>query len=241
MYRLLQDRHTFEMFMESLGCGENDTCITQVMGVLAQQTLRECHSFPLALDILVNGVEDAHTVHTLRIYLQMMITASSLQPHLYDVVYQLVHDVPIGKIYEAYPSVCPDILRQWHTLMLQENTETTLMERAHSYREISQTLREDICYPYLRDRIEHDMTTIQDVLCNELYMSYHILDDTDVHEILVLLDIPVSIQAIIQECRLNADVPTSDDCLYVFVCVSLLVLVGIYCFYHFKRRSHLHH
>jgi hypothetical protein len=221
MYRLLQDRHTFDMFMESLGRGENDLCITQVLGVLGQQTLRERHSFPLALDIIVNGVEDAHTVHTLR------ITASSLQPDLYDVVYQLVHDVPICTIYEAYPCVCPDILRQWHTLMLQETTEMTLMERVHSYREISQTLREDICYPYLRDRIEKDMTTIQDVLCNELYMSYHILDNTDVHEILVLLDIPMSIQAIIQECRMNDEVSTSDDCLYVCA-VSLCWSSSVY-------------
>ena len=169
-----------------------------------------------------------------------MQTASNIRPHLYDVVYQLVHDVPIGTIYETYTAVCPDILKQWHTLMIQENTEMAIIDRAQRYHEICQTLRGDVCYPYLRDRIQKDVTTIRENICNELYMSYQILDDTDVHEILVLLDIPVSIQAIVQECRFNDDVPTSDDCLYVLIGVSLLVLVGICVFYQFKRRSQLH-
>jgi hypothetical protein len=128
MYTLLQDRHTYEMFIASLTTCENDICITQVLGVLAQPSLHERHSIQLALDMMGTCEEESHVVQTLRHYLQMMNTSYNIQPHLYDVVYQLVHDVPIIQIYDTYSAVCPDILRQWNTLMMQENTEMSLME-----------------------------------------------------------------------------------------------------------------
>jgi len=179
---------------------------------------------------------------------RMMFDAKASNLVLYMAAEQLLHGVHIGAVYEGIDASdciqCPEIIARWNHLTKQERTCGTLLEHLYELRDTIQLLRADVCYPYLKNRIEEDIRLVREEIASELCMSYHVLGESELMNILTLLEVPEGLKSILQDCAWSTmkkvdvhQTNTSAEFLYLSVGLVLLILIGVVCFYRFKRGS----
>ena len=245
--RLLQERDTCENFVHYIHSeyiqDHVHHSLMQTLDVLSGSTsLHEMEAIQNALrtmdDVLYEKLIPGD-LHTLSLYMTTMCDSYKNHGTLYTIAQQLLHDVHICEIYESQPSDCPDFIRRWYEVV-QFAPETPMLERLRTCMEHIRIIRDDLCYTaHVKDRVEKDIRVMRDDLINELYMSYHIINETDMHEILTLLEVPEGLQSLILECTWESTNSSfgADDYMYVFIGVCLLISIGSYCFYRFQRKS----
>jgi len=238
VYKLLQERFTCENFVDYIHSEyipeHSQTNLRQTLDILTGlKSLHEIDAIQNALGTVQYNLSP-HDLHTLSLCLTTMHESSQQHGAEYTIVQELLHDVHICEIYEKQPLDCPEFIKHWYEVV-QFVPEKPMMERLRTCMEHAQAIRENMCYKYLKDRVEKDIQMTRDDLINELYMSYHIINEADVHEILTLLEVPEGLQSLILECT-ESDTYKSDDYMYVFLGVCILVSIGSYCFYRFQRK-----
>jgi hypothetical protein len=239
VYKLLQERFTCESFVNyihSVYIPEHvQINFIQTLDILTGVTSHhEMNAIQNALDNVQYKLSTPD-LHTLSLYLATMYDSYQQHGSEYTIVQELLHDVHICEIYERQPSDCPEFIKKWYEVV-QFVPEKPMIERLRTCMEHAQIIRNNVCYTYLKDRVEKDIQLTRDSIINELYMSYHIINQTDMNEILTLLEVPEGLQSLLLECT---EPPSeTDDYVYVFILIGvcLFVSVGIYTFYPFRRK-----
>ena len=234
MSKLLQERLTCENFVNYI----HSEYIPEHVQINFIQTLdiltgvTSLHEMD-AIQRTVQYKLSTHDLHTLSLYLTTMYDSHQQHGSEYTIVRKLLHNVHICEIYESQPSDCPEFIKQWYEAV-QFVPEKSMLERLRTCMEHAQTIRDNVCYTYIKDRFEKDIQLTRDDIINELYMSYPIINQTEMNEILTLLEVSEGLQSLILEC--TEPTSDSDGSMYAFLGVCLLISLGIYTLYQFQRK-----
>jgi hypothetical protein len=261
MYRHLEDRDTFERCLafvrhhhravdEALIREGTWTirCLDFISGSVRSST--EISAIRKTIDVLsesgLSCTIDPPMLHTLSVTLNSMHDAYTRDRELYAIVFDLFQGVRLRDVYETAcrrQSDCPKYLYQLYAfgVLANNNTQTPLLTRVQYYEKLLAKLRKSVCYKSLREYTEKTAVVVREELVNELYLSYYLLEDVTLYEILTRLEIPEGVKSIIHECRWHKSTPNirfqSMDLVYVALGTSLLFLIGLYCFCRFEHKS----
>jgi hypothetical protein len=161
-----------------------------------------------------------HTMRRYALYIQ--------DPLLYELGVSLQHGLTMKDALDAFPCdrTKPSLLELWATWIPRTtDSSATLLSRSHSFALLRDGVQKDACYPYLRQMLHREMDQIRINLLNELYLSYTTFSSSDLHHILVHLDLSVGLQSLVADCtRPQVAVGiSSTDVLLICLC---LLLVG---------------
>lgn len=252
MLSLLQSRTIFEngvLYISESSPSSSSTSSSRVRDILDNVSGSASKTEEDALDGFLAAAGELSNHRTdigkaVLMSVRMMSADRVRSPVLYVAAKQLLHGVHICDIYEGIESIkgieCPDIIARWYNMVVVPvgKSSGTLLDRLRLLRDDVHQIRADVCYPYLRDRIDADLHVLRDEMTSELSMSYHVLEEAEVVEILTLLEVPEGLKSMILECTWH-ETPenTSAQFLYVSIGLALLILIGVVCFYRFKWRT----
>ena len=163
-----------------------------------------------------------HAVRRHAIYIQ--------DPLLYELVVSLQQGQSMKNVLDTFPEhrTPPSLLGLWATWApLTSDPSATFLSRSHSFALLRERIQQDPCYPYLRQVLHRELDHIRINLLNELYLSYTTLSSSDLHDILVHLELSLGLQSLVEDCtrpQVSTGISSSD---VLVLCLCLLLVGGI--------------